>query len=112
MALTWNWDRKIGTVRRPNIEGKYFYTSLYRGNAFLIEIYEDEQCETYSLQSFLVDKKHAKNTVDDEYKIFSEMYGSEGHPVKVILIKDAIDKKELKDYLYYITMLGGSVELV
>jgi hypothetical protein len=110
MALTWNWNSKIGTVRRPNIKGEYFYTSLYRGNAFLIEIYEDEQGETYSLQSFLVDKRHAKNMVDDECRTYENLY--DGTPTRVILIKDAIDKKELKDYLYYITMLGGSVELV
>lgn len=110
MALTWNWDKKIGSVRRQNIDGKYFYSSLYRGNAFLIEIYEDEQCETYSLQSFLVDKKHANNMVKDECKTYENSF--DGTPTSVILLKDEIDKKEIKDYLYYLAMLGAQVELV
>lgn len=110
MALTWNWDSKIGSVRRQNFEGNYFYTSLYRGNAFLIEIYEDEQCDMYNLQSFLVDKNHAKNMVNDECRTYENLY--DGTHTRVVLLKDEIDKKEIKDYLYYLAMLGAQVELV
>lgn len=110
MALTWYWDKKIGSVRRQNVKGDYFYSSLYRGNAFLIEIYEDEQCETYSLQSFLVDKKHATNMVKDHCRTYENLY--DGTPTRAILLKDEIDKKEIKDYLYYLAMLGAQVELV
>lgn len=110
MALTWNWDSKIGSVERKSFGGNTYYSSLYRGNAFLIEIYDDEQCDMYNLQSFLVDKKHAKNMVADACKTYENSF--DGTPTRVILLKDEIDKKEIKDYLYYLAMLGAQVELV
>ena len=110
MALTWYWNEKIGSVERQTPSGKLYYSSLYSGNAYLIEIYEDEQCDMYNLQSFLVSKQHAKNMVKDKCKTFENAYS--GTPTRVILIESEIDKKELKDYLYYIAKLGGSVELV
>ena len=111
MALTWYWDSKIGSVERKSFNSdRKYYSSLYRGNAFLIEIYDDEQCDTYSLQSFLVDKKHAKNMINDECKTYENSF--DGTPTRVILLKDEIDKKEIKDYLYYLAMLGAQVELV
>ena len=110
MALTWYWDSKIGSVERKTFEGKSYYSSLYRGNAFLIEIYDDEQCDMYNLQSFLVDKKHANNMIKDECRTYENSF--DGTPTRVILLKDEIDKKDIKDYLYYLAMLGAQVELV
>lgn len=108
MALTWYWDSKIGCVKRPyshpKYEGKYYYTSLYQGNAFLIEIYEDEMGDEYTLTNFIVGEQHVKNLIKDNIK----SYGG----CRVILLQDSLPKNDLKKLIYYLVMLGASVEVV
>ena len=48
--------------------------------------------------------------VADDCKTYENSF--DGTPTRVILLKDEIDKKEIKDYLYYLAMLGAQVELV
>lgn len=66
MALNWNWNEKIGELtitETLNKECREFTYNLYEGNAFLILIREwDEDGEKmYSMNSFFLDKTHAKN---------------------------------------------------
>lgn len=68
MALQWNWDEKIGeatlvTKDKAGTEQEAAL-SLYKGNAFLIFLYEykgEDGTDMYSLWSFWADKEHAKN---------------------------------------------------
>ena len=63
MSLNWEWKDKCGTLEAEceNIRGeKVNYTfTLYRGNAMLIVL--DEQEDKYSLVSFFADDYHLKN---------------------------------------------------
>lgn len=67
MALTWNWDKRVGTATlvQKHEEGKEteYSISLYEGNAFLIFIheYEEDGKEKYELISFWGDKRHMLN---------------------------------------------------
>ena len=77
MALTWNWNNKVGEAvfarKMHSGETKEFTTNLYEGNAFLIFIYEwkeDDGTEKCDLQGFFVDKVHMKRClgIDKKYK--------------------------------------------
>ena len=69
MSLRWNWDEKVGTceIKRAwtdkggEIKYNLFSVNLYVGNACLIEIWEDEQTDTYQLTGFWADRQHMKN---------------------------------------------------
>lgn len=66
MALTWDYDKKIGECvvydGRTDLE---YILDLYEGNAFLIALYEyhdtEEDKDKVQLQWFFADEQHAKN---------------------------------------------------
>lgn len=82
MALNWYWERKVGTLvihqvikHNDNIDfDKWFKISLYKGNAFLIMLYEYEEDgkKMYSMHNFFVDKQHFQNVVKDAPQVFSD----------------------------------------
>lgn len=65
MALHWQWNEKCGeiTVEQKQEDGSWrpYTLNLYKGNAWLIIIWENSVDNTYSLYSFFNDKDHAKN---------------------------------------------------
>lgn len=68
MALTWNWNEKVGRIKMANQ-----WYNLYTGNAFLIAIHEWETKEgegRYDLVFFASDENHMKNMLGltREYK--------------------------------------------
>ena len=110
MALNWNWDEKCGeiTVRQQNKDGneEEYNVSLYRGNAFLIMLYEyvgDDGTDMYNLFGFFADKEHAKNCLGlNPKKGYDEnIYNREnGRFTKVRLNKSKYDyTKELVEML-------------
>ena len=64
MALTWEWKEKCGeiTLEQKNESGDWrqFPLSLYKGNAFLIMLAENDADNTYQVFGFFADKEHAK----------------------------------------------------
>ena len=67
MALTWDWDKKIGemeVVQTHGTDAKRLTFNLYNGNACLIIVYEWTEPngkEKYSVHGFFVDIPHMKN---------------------------------------------------
>lgn len=70
MSLNWSWSEKVGELTadvevRENgaIVQKEHTFSLYQGNAFLIILneWEEDGVEKYSLYSFFAGEDHAKN---------------------------------------------------
>lgn len=57
MALHWNWEECMGTCTDKNGNR----VKLYRGNAFMIAIHEDDETNTYQLVWFFADRNHMKN---------------------------------------------------
>ena len=57
MALTWTWEKKMGKCTMKN--GTEL--NLYRGNAFMIAIWESDKDDTQQLAWVFVNKDHAKN---------------------------------------------------
>lgn len=106
MALNWSWSDHLGTARKTDRNGKVFYTDLYRGNAFLIEIYTDPETNYYTLISFWADEKHAKNCLD--LKLWK---GS-----RVILDDYKLSKSystaERRKLIEYLLKSGASIELL
>ena len=64
MALNWLWDEYCGDIiveqQRVGGETVEFPLRLYKGNAYLIMVYEDDENDTYTVSSFFLDKEHAK----------------------------------------------------
>ena len=63
MALTWEWNRKIGESVHEDDKGRRFTLSLYEGNALLITLYEyknENDEEMYNVNDFWVDPEHAR----------------------------------------------------
>lgn len=102
--LNWKWNEKIGTVKRIDRNGMEYYTELYQGNGYLIEIYTTPDDKEYTLINFWVNEKHAKNCIDDNLELYKG--------TRVILLKDEISKKDLKTLSFNILLSGGCVELV
>lgn len=68
MALLWDWNEKCGEAtlweKRNDGTEQEFPLTLYKGNAFLIMLYEftdDDGTDKYDMVGFFVDKDHAKN---------------------------------------------------
>ena len=61
MAITWQWADKVGEAEIYNYDKVVTY-NLYKGNAFLIFLYEYEENgkEMYSMHNFFTDERHAK----------------------------------------------------
>lgn len=60
MAITWDWNNKIGELQIKQ-EEKEFTISVYKGNALAIFIHEftnSEGVEQYSMYNFFCDKEH------------------------------------------------------
>lgn len=62
MSLNWKWTDKMGTCKHK--DGHEY--NLYKGNAFMIAVYEDEQNKTYGVNWFACDEKHMKNLMGIE----------------------------------------------
>ena len=63
MALTWDWNNKIGELLIKQGE-REFTMSVYEGNAlaiFLHEFTDEEGTEKYTMYQFFCDKEHFKN---------------------------------------------------
>lgn len=123
MALNWNWNEKIGTATFIQKAGKdeaerKFDVSLYKGNAFLIMLYEykeDDGTEKYQMFGFFLDKYHMKNCLGLNKKEgytsniyndgFNKMIGIEINKQKykytkelVTALVEAFDELEIKVY--------------
>lgn len=61
MALTWDWNKRCGTITMEN-KGKEMEVSLYEGNAMLIMLYEykENDEDMYLLYGFFADETHMK----------------------------------------------------
>ena len=101
--LTWNWGKMVGTTVSTRTDGTKFYTSLYRGNADIVDIFNDEQYENYSLTCFVIDLAHAKRMADSEpYK-----------GIKVYLLRGEFPSQtELKKVAWELLILGANVEFI
>lgn len=65
MALTWNWNKKVGelfTEQTIGGETRQFVHPLYNGNALLIMTneWEEDGVEKYGMYNFWVDEHHMK----------------------------------------------------
>ena len=64
MALTWEWSEKCGEItleqKTESGDWRQFPLSLYKGNAFLIMLAENDEDNTYQMFGFFADKEHAK----------------------------------------------------
>ena len=66
MALIWDWNEPVGLakfkIKTEEGEGEKI-VRLYQGNAYLIMIeeYEENGKDLYTLAGFFADKEHAKN---------------------------------------------------
>lgn len=102
MALEWRWSEKVGEAVIRQGEKEYTL-NLYKGNAFLIMIYEykgEDGTDKYSMYSFFADKEHAKRSLGLDKK-----NGYKENHYKDELVMVRIDKskyiyaKELVDML-------------
>lgn len=104
MALTWNWDNKVGEAifarKMHSGETKEFTTNLYEGNAYLVFIYEwkEDDTEKYNLQGFFLDKAHMKRClgIDKRSKdtYGHNTYATDGNP----LVKIRFNKAKSSNY--------------
>ena len=102
--LSWLWSDMAGTTERKSYNGETYYCSIYKGNADLIEIYNDPDFSEYNLVNFICDKKHYENLKKDNCLIYKN--------VKVRLLREAFTEKELKRIAWELVDLGGTVELI
>lgn len=109
MSLNWYWSKKVGEVERTTAEGETFRNCLYRGNAYIIEIWESEKDNSYYLANFWADKTHAKrclglvkgydNLYRDDYRVYTlyaDMLGELDKDFISLLIKGLKDKVEIR----------------
>ena len=61
MALNWLWKERCGEIIVEGRGGHEHALRLYKGNAYLIMLAENDETDTYVVSSFWVDKDHAKN---------------------------------------------------
>lgn len=57
MALNWEWSDKMGEC----IYDSGAKANIYKGNAYMITVFEDEENNTYSMSWFASDRNHFKN---------------------------------------------------
>lgn len=77
MALNWNFNERIGrllVVEEREYGPVEFNINIYRGNAFMIFLYEYEKDgeELYQMYNFFIDKEHAKNCMNNSPSIFDD----------------------------------------
>lgn len=75
MALTWNWEDKIGTVNIPKQRlGKYDTFHLYKCNGLIVALveFEENKKPMYTMGWFFVDLKHCKSCFKND--IFSDAF--------------------------------------
>lgn len=120
MAIQWQWKEKVGTAEIFNRDKVYTY-QLYRGNAFLIFLYEYEEDgkEMYNMHSFFVDERHAKRMLGidkqdkatygdncfattnyrlEKIRINKKIYGESYTKKLVDMLIKAFDKIEIEIY--------------
>ena len=112
MALNWLWSEKCGEItlvqRHPDEEDRTFKFDLYEGNAYLIMIYEyEEHGETYyNVNSFFLDKEHAKRMLGlaKDYKdnVFDTPYQT--------ITKLRIDKAKHRRYKDIVTLFAQAFD--
>lgn len=61
MALNWEWSDKMGEAIGTAYNGEERVCNLYKGNAYMISVYEDAETNTYNVSWFACDKDHLKN---------------------------------------------------
>ena len=92
MSLNWRWNEKCGEAVIQQGE-KEFSVNLYKGNAFLIFLYEYEENgqNMYQLYSFWADKQHMKNCLGLNRKegYGGNMFDEDGCKLKKIRINKA-----------------------
>ena len=82
MSLNWLWSERCGEIIAEGMYGDgqwHEYTlRLYKGNAFLIMLSENDEDNTYTVSGFFVSKDHAKNCLGldkkdkDSYNIYQQ----------------------------------------
>lgn len=100
--ITWNFNEKVGEAVIYNIDKEITY-NLYKGNAFLIFLYEYKENgkDMYQLNNFFADKIHAKRMLGIDKK-WTDTYGdnlfnTECYKLKKIRInKEMYGLKETK----------------
>ena len=103
MALTWDWNKRIGTAYfKSDVYGD-FEISLYQGNAFLIMLneYENDGKDVYDMFGFFVDEPHMKKCLGIS-KGCENLYDNEIYT----LVKVDIDK----NYLYLDKLIKALVK--
>lgn len=97
MAITWKWNEKCGEATFRREDGYTYNVNLYVGNCFLIMIneYEEDGEEKYSLSSFFVDADHMERCLKDN--IFT------GYET---LMSITINKAKCRHYKQIVTLLA------
>ena len=73
--LQWHWEDKVGEAEILN-DDKVYTFNLYKGNAFLIMLYEYKENgrDMYTLHNFFSDETHAKRMLGLDKK-WKDTYG-------------------------------------
>lgn len=102
MAVTWNWDAKVGeAIIEQTFDGipRRFTVNLYNGNCYLIFIREWEQDDKqmYSMFGFFADKEHMNRCLGLK-KNYDNMFNMDYQKLKKLrLSKDCRHLKEIAD---------------
>ena len=105
MAITWDWNTKIGTIEERYEDGSsYVYSCYGGGNCPMVTLAEWEQDgkEWHSLHGFIGDKQHLENCLkDDLYR----------NVVSVTLYSSVMDSKDLKMVVTLLIKYGVPVTI-
>lgn len=99
MSLYWDWNKKVGKALMVNPDGENYTLTLYKGNAFLIMLYEyknKQGTELYNMYNFFVDKVHAKNCFGMT-KGYNNIYEGNNSFVNLTFYRDKCDPSYLAD---------------
>lgn len=110
MAITWQWKDKCGEFITEQIldnEVRQFTHSLYEGNCFLIMLneWEEDGVNKYSLYSFFADETHAKNCLGLT-KGHTNMWTDSWDRV----IKIRINKKKSRNWKKIVTLFAQAFD--
>ena len=117
MALYWEWNAKVGeaifTDKRFENETHETKVDLYRGNAYLIFIYMNNEDNTYNLYSFFADKEHAKNCLglSKQYHYGENIFEDDVSMTSITIYKDRYGNKETADLVKLLTQAFSSLDI-
>lgn len=82
MAVTWNWNHKIGEITYEGTNGVYIVNNIYAGGnslAVVLNEYKDRETEEdcYTLAFFFCDKEHAKRCLGLAGKDSENIFGGD-----------------------------------